>query len=74
MPEDDPEIMELQREISRLKALIPQYEAEISRIGGAPMSKNRLRELLEQGERIRQDTIAMLKNQGIIYIQYRLSR
>lgn len=53
-PEDDPEIMELQREISRLRALIPHYEAEIAKLNRSPSGKAKLIDLLDQGERIRQ--------------------
>lgn len=52
--------MQLQREISRLRALIPRYEAEIAKMG-TDMNRNRMMDLLEQGEIIRQNTIAMLK-------------
>lgn len=47
-PEDDQEIRYLQQEIQRLRALLPQYEAEINRLREGGQS-SKLLQLLEQG-------------------------
>lgn len=48
-PEDDQEIRYLQQEIQRLRALLPQYQAEINRLRQTGSGSNKLLDLLEQG-------------------------
>lgn len=64
--EEDPEIRQLQQEVNRLKQIVHDYENQLANLntGNVGDKASLLRQLKDQGERIRQDTLVLIRGKA----------
>lgn len=70
---DDQQIRQLQQQVQRLKNVVQNYEYQLANLSNSPKNANQrnyLRQLLDQGEKIRQDTLSLLKAKSTSSMHY----